>query len=64
MKAQEIMQKARNLGKCIPAFNVPHLPMVRPIAGAIADENSTAMIQIARVEWEKFQARSLEHIAE
>lgn len=61
MKAQEIMQKARNLGKCIPAFNVPHLPMVRPIAGAIADENSTAMIQIARVEWEKFQARSLDY---
>lgn len=64
MKTAEVVQRARSLGKCIPAFNVPHIPMVKPIAQAIADENSVAMIQVARVEWEKFQSESLERIAE
>lgn len=64
MKNNEIVLKARQLGKCIPAFNIPHVPMLKPIAQAIADENSVAMIQVARVEWEKFESHSLERIAE
>lgn len=38
--------------------------MVQPIIAAIRDENSIAMIQVARVEWEKMHAESLERIAE
>lgn len=64
MNTKEIVLKARQCGKCIPAFNIPHVPMLKPIAQAIADENSVAMIQVARVEWEKFQSQSLERIAE
>ena len=64
MDAKQVVLKARALGKCIPAFNVPHTPMVKPIAEAIRDENSVAMIQVARVEWEKMGAVSLERTAE
>ncbi len=64
MNTKEVVGKARSIGKCIPAFNVPHIPMVKPIAQAIADENSIALIQIARVEWEKMSAQSLERVAE
>ena len=50
MKAEETVRKAREQGACIPAFNVPHLPMVKPVIQAVVDENSIAMVQIARVE--------------
>ena len=64
MNAKDVVLRAKELGKCIPAFNVPHIPMVKPIAEAIRDENSVAMIQVARVEWEKMSAGSLERIAQ
>ena len=64
MKTDEIILKARKIGKCIPAFNCPHVPMVRPIIEAIRDENSVAMIQVARIEWTKMSSESLEWIAE
>ena len=64
MKTDEVVLKARELGKCIPAFNCPHAPMVKPIIEAIRDENSIAMIQVARVEWTKMSSESLEWIAD
>lgn len=64
MKAQDIILKAYEIKKCIPAFNIPHIPMVEPIVKAIVDENSVAMIQVARVEWEKMNSESLERVAE
>ena len=63
MKTKEVVLKARQLGVCIPAFNIPHPEMLKPIAAAIKDENSVAMIQVARVEWEKMYSVSLENIA-
>lgn len=64
MKTKEVVLKARQLGVCIPAFNIPHPEMLKPIATAIKDENSIAMIQVARVEWEKMYSVSLENIAD
>ena len=64
MNTTEVVLKAKELQKCIPAFNIPHIPMVKPIAAAIRDENSVAMIQVARVEWEKMSSESLERVAE
>lgn len=63
MNSTEVMLKARKNGVCIPAFNIPHPEMLKPIAAAIRDENSIAMIQVARVEWEKMSSISLENIA-
>ena len=63
MDTRIIVRKALENGLVVPAFNIPHPPMLKPIAQAIVDENSVAMIQVARLEWEKFEAESLENIA-
>jgi ketose-bisphosphate aldolase len=64
MNSKQMVKRAFDLGLVIPAFNIPHLPMVEPVAQAVADENAVAMIQVARLEWEKFQSQSLEKVAE
>lgn len=63
MDAKIIVRKALENGLVVPAFNIPHPPMLKPIAQAVKDENSVAMIQVARLEWEKFESESLENIA-
>lgn len=63
MNAQTAVLHAAAHKTIIPAFNIPYLPMVEPVTRAIADENSVAMIQVARLEWEKFQSQSLEAVA-
>ena len=64
METRIIVRKALENGLVIPAFNIPHPPMLKPIVQAVVDENSVAMIQVARLEWEKFESKSLENIAE
>lgn len=64
MNAKQTMDKALENRLVIPAFNIPYPPMMKPIIQAVVDENSVAMIQVARLEWEKFESVSLEHIAE
>lgn len=64
MNALEAVKKAIEHKTIIPAFNIPYLPMIAPVTAAIADENSVAMVQVARLEWEKFQSKSLEAVAE
>lgn len=63
MLAQEIVKRALACKTVIPAFNIPYLPMLEPVAQAIYDEDSLAMIQVARLEWEKFGAQSPEAVA-
>ena len=64
INAREAVQKARQLKTVIPAFNIPYLPMAEPVVRAVRDEDSIAMLQVARLEWEKFGSRSLEAVAE
>ena len=64
MDAKITVRKALENGLVVPAFNVPYPPMLKPIAQAIVDEDSVGMVQVARLEWEKFESVSLEHIAE
>jgi ketose-bisphosphate aldolase len=59
-----IMLKARELGFGIPAFNVPYLPMMEPICKAVKDADSFSLVEVARPEWMKFQAKNLAAIAE
>jgi len=63
VNTREIVRRAFEEGLVIPAFNIPHLPMVEPVARAVAEENALAMIQVARLEWEKFESESLEAVA-
>ena len=63
LNATETVLRARRQKTVIPAYNIPYLSMVKPVIQAIVDENSIAMIQVARVEWEKFGAQSPEAVA-
>lgn len=60
----EIIRAARAAGIVVPAFNIPYLPMAKPVIAAVRDEDSFALVQVARLEWEKFSSRSLEAVAE
>jgi ketose-bisphosphate aldolase len=54
-----IVQRARRAGLAVPAFNIPYLPMMEPVIRAVRDEEAFAFIEVARLEWEKFEAVSL-----
>jgi len=64
MDVIKVVAAAFKRGTIVPAFNIPYLPMVKPVIQAIVDENAAAMIQVARLEWEKFGCGSLEAVAE
>jgi len=53
-----IVQRGYKAGVAIPAFNVPYLPMIKPIIQAVVDQDSFALIETARLEWAKFEAGS------
>ena len=57
-----IVGRARELKLALPAFNIPHLPMMESVVRALRDTETFALIQVARLEWEKFEAESLEAI--
>ena len=63
MDSRKAVLRAREKNIVIPAFNVVHLPMLEAVAKAIVDENSVAMVQIARIEWEKMGSGSIEETA-
>ncbi len=54
----QIITRARELGLGLPAFNVAHLPMTEPIIRAVADQDSFALVEVSRIDWLKFGARS------
>jgi fructose-bisphosphate aldolase class II len=53
----EIVANAARLGIIVPAFNVPYLPMVQPVVRAVVDQDCFALIETARLEWIKFEAK-------
>ncbi|MBQ2941885.1 MAG: class II fructose-bisphosphate aldolase [Clostridia bacterium] len=63
MSSNKIVQAAVANHTIIPAFNIPYLPMAEAVIKAIVDENSVAMVQVARLEWEKFESESPEAVA-
>lgn len=63
MQAKTAVSHALTHKTVIPAFNIPYLPMVEPVVQAIVEENSVAMVQVARLEWEKFESQSPEAVA-
>lgn len=64
IRIAQTMTRTRETGTVIPAFNIPHLPMMEPVIRAVRDADSFALIEVARLEWTKFQAQSLERISE
>ena len=56
--SRELMLNAFHNAVVIPAFNIPYLPMVAPIAQALIDTNAFGFVAVARPEWERFEAGS------
>ena len=54
----QIMLRAYKAHVALPAFNIPYLPMMEPVTKAITDEDSFALIEVARLEFIKFEAKS------
>jgi fructose/tagatose bisphosphate aldolase len=52
-----IVTNAYRAGIVVPAFNVPYLPMVKPVVNAVIDLDSFALVEVARIEWLKFECR-------
>ena len=59
-----LIKSARQQGTVVPAFNIPYLPMLEPTVQALRDTGCFGLIMVARLEWVKFAARSLEAVAE
>jgi ketose-bisphosphate aldolase len=61
---QQIMRNAYEKHIIIPAFNMPHLPMMKPVVQALSERGSFGIISVARLEWMKFYSKSIEAVAE
>ena len=57
LSVNAVVDKARQFGLAIPAFNVPYLPMIEPVVQAVVDQDSFALIDSARLEWLKFESK-------
>lgn len=55
----DIIQAVWQQGLAVPAFNIPYLPMMEPVIRAVRDQDSFALVAVARLEWIKFEARGL-----
>jgi len=62
LSTKEIVNNTFKAGLVVPAFNIPHLPMMEAVIAAIKETNSFGLIQVARLEWEKFESKSLKAI--
>ena len=59
-----IVENARANNLAIPALNVPYLQIMEPMVHALRDTDTFGFIEVARLEWEKFEAKSLVDIRE
>ena len=63
MKVAAVIAGARRIQAAVPAFNIPYLPMMAPIVQALRDEKCVGLIAVARLEWVKFESRSIAAVA-
>lgn len=59
---RDIMREALARHRVVPAFNIPHLPMMEPVVAALRETGSFGLIAVARLEWTKFEAQGVEAI--
>jgi len=59
MKNVNYVNNAKKVGLIVPAFNVSYLPMLEPIVAAVVAKDAFAFIAVARLEWVKFESRSM-----
>ena len=56
---QELVDRAWKTHTLIPGFGTAHIPMIEPTVRALTQTNTFGLIQVARPEWEKFEAKGL-----
>ncbi|WP_319586290.1 class II fructose-bisphosphate aldolase [uncultured Desulfobulbus sp.] len=61
-KLAKTVAAAASSGIVIPAFNAPYLPMVEAITTALAKYDAFGMVEVARLEFTKFEAGSIPEI--
>jgi fructose-bisphosphate aldolase class II len=61
--SNEIIKIASQAGLAVPAFNIPYLPMMEPVIKALVDEDAFGLIEVARLEWIKFESGSPRAVA-
>jgi fructose/tagatose bisphosphate aldolase len=59
---REWVRRAWQAKRVIPAFNIPYLPMMKPVVQALADTRTAGLIMVARLEWVKFAAGGVQAI--
>jgi fructose-bisphosphate aldolase, class II len=59
LATSNFVRRAWELGLVVPEFNVPYLPMMDPIIRALRDTKCFGLVGVARLEWTKFEAKSL-----
>lgn len=64
LTSADILKNAAREGVVVPAFNVPYLPMIEPIIRAVVDQDCFALIEVARLEFFKFESGSLAAVLE
>lgn len=64
LNSADIVSNALKANIFIPAFNVPYLPMVKPVIQAVVDQDCFAFIEVARLEFLKFEAKSMTAVME
>jgi ketose-bisphosphate aldolase len=58
----ECMLNAQRAKIVIPAFNIPYMPMMEGVIAALRDTDNFGLITVARLEWIKFAAQSIQAI--
>jgi len=58
------VQRAYRCGLAIPAFNIPYLPMIEPVVQAVVDLDAFGLVDVARLEWIKFESGGPAQVAE
>ncbi len=64
LSTADLVGNACQAGLAVPAFNVPYLPMVQPVVEALVDEDAFGLVETARLEWIKFEAKGPAEVAE
>ena len=59
LNSNDIVRNAHKAGIVIPAFNVPYLPMVKPVIEAVVEQDCFAFIEVARLEFTKFESQNM-----
>jgi ketose-bisphosphate aldolase len=58
----QLVRNAWHNGLVIPAFNIPYLPMMKPVVQAVVDQEAFALIATARIEWRRFESCGLAEV--